>query len=122
LTALNEVLKDYKSSYKRERAQKAQVAGQAAEEGKEPLTKKGYEYLMKKFVDINYTTIDQMDWVPLAACTARNTVMRRTFSGGTGFKMFRKKSDHILIFYPRDKGDPSKKPIPRSVYSGTNPW
>lgn len=122
LTALNELLRDYKNSYVRERAQKAQVAGQAAEEGKEALTKEGYVYLMKKFVDIKFTTLDQMDWVPLASCTARNTVMRRVFSGGTGFQMFRKKSDHIQILYPRDKGDPGKKPIPRSVYSGTNPW
>lgn len=117
------MLKQYKSSYVRLRAQAAEKYGVPTEEGKEPLTKDGFLYLMKKFVDISYTTLDQMDWVPLAAVLCRNTLMRRTFSAGTAFDMFRMKSDHLLILYPRDKGNPGKKPIPRSLYSNpTNPW
>lgn len=118
------MLKQYKSSYARTRAQAAEVYGLPAELGKEACDKEGYEYLMKKFVDIEYTTVDQMDWIPLAASLCRNTLMRRSFSAITAFDMFRMKSDHKVVLYPRDKGDQSgKKKNPRAIYSNPkNPW
>lgn len=99
----------------------AHSEGKALYSGHPSLTTEGYLYTMKLFLDFNYVTKDQMDWVLLAASLCRNTLMRLSFAGTTGYGIFEWKGDHCTVKYPRDKADHSgERTIPRSLYSNPN--
>ena len=59
--------------------------GLSVYDGKESFTPHGFMYTMRLFLKLG--TPEQLDWLPLAATICRNTLMRITFAGTTGYGM-----------------------------------